>query len=181
MPVQAGLNDETIINTTQNPEIKIQVDNIENKPPTEPSTPNTTSNAKIETALDQAEQLQAKILNNEDFDFSQLEATAAGPIEQGGFASLPIIQASENAIIYHSQASSANNSETRPQNTSESDSTDTNNINDNSGLLESAPSIIGEAFANVTEDILTSTQGSINPATSFNTNTQTTNLRILQI
>jgi len=174
MPVQAGLNDETIINTTQNPEIKIQVDNIENKPPTEPSTPNTTSNAKIETALDQAEQLQAKILNNEDFDFSQLEATAAGPIEQGGFASLPIIQASENAIIYHSQASSANNSETRPQNTSESDSTDTNNINDNSGLLESAPSIIGEAFANVTEDILTSTQGSINPATSFNTNTQTT-------
>jgi len=172
-------NNEAIVNATQNPEFKMQADNIENKTSAEPPTPNTASNIKIETALDQAEQLQAKILNDEDFDFSQLEATAAGLTEQGSFASPPIIQTSENTIEYHSLASSINNNslnnnETRLQNTNENTPTDTSKINDDSGLLESAPSIIGEAFANVTEDFLTSTQGSVSPATSFNANTQTT-------
>ena len=157
----SGDDAEAVITTVQDQTIKVPA-----------NTTTILEQSTSKSAIEQVEQLQAEILNNEDFDFSQLEATAAGPLEQTGFATTPIIELSENVIEYHSSVNSFNNDS--PNFTDADNATDTVSQNDESGLLNTAPSIIGETFANVTEDFQTSVQGNINTAALFSTNTHAT-------
>jgi len=154
-----GQDAKAIITTTQNQEIIITED---------------TTTTLSQSAIDQVEQLQTEILNNADFDFSQLESTAAGPQEQTSFTSPIIVEPSENIIEYHSNTNTLNNT-----NQSYSDSSDTpttNTLTDENNLVDPALSVIGQSFANVTEDFQTALQGKVNADASFIANTQNTSL-----
>ena len=154
-----GQDAKAVITTHQNQKIIITED--------------TTTTLK-QTVLEQVEQLQAEILSNEDFDFSQLEATAAGPQEHTSFTSPIIIEPSENIIEYHSNShtlNGINQSYSEPSNTSIN-----NSFADENNFVDPALSIIGQSFANVTEDFQTVLQGKINADTSFIAKTQTTSL-----
>jgi len=153
-----GQDAKAVITTTQNQEIII----------TEGTT--TTLN---QSALEQVEQLQAEILDDEDFDFSQLESTAAGSQEQTSFTSPIIIEPSENIIEYHSSTDILNST-----NQSYSDANDTlitNSLANENNFIDTSTSVIGQSFANVTEDFQTVLQGKINSDISFTPNTQNTN------
>jgi len=153
-----GQGAKVVITTTQNQEIVI----------TEGTT--TTLN---QSAIEQVEQLQAEILNDENFDFSQLESTAAGPQEQTSFTSPIIVEPTENIIEYHSDTNTLNNTD---QSYSDVNNTfTTNNLTDENNLVDPSLSVIGHSFANVTEDLQTISQGKISSNTSFTPNTQQTN------
>jgi len=154
-----GQDAKAVITTTQNQEIIITED---------------TTTTLNQSAIKQAEQLQSEILNNEDFDFSQLESTAAGPQEQPNFTSPIIIEPSDNIIEYHSNTNTLSDINQRY---SEPSKTPINNsFADENNLVDQALSITGQSFANVTEDFQTVLQGKINADTSFIANTQTTSL-----
>jgi len=154
-----GQDAKAVITTNQNQEIIITED---------------TTTTLNKSAIEQAEQLQSDILNNEDFDFSQLESTAAGPQEQPNFTSPIIIEPSDNIIEYHSNTNALSDINQRY---SEPSKTPTNNsFADENNLVDQALSNTEQSFANVTEDFQTALQGKINADTSFIANTQTTNL-----
>lgn len=132
-----------------------------------------TSTTLKQSALEQVEQLQAEILSDENYDFSQLEGTAAGPQEQSNFTSPIIVEPSDNSIEYHSNTSTSTNTNQRYSDVSETVSPD--NLDNENNLVEPSSSVIGQSFANVTEDFQTVLQGQINTSTSFTANTQNTN------
>jgi len=153
-----GQGAKVVITTTQNQEIVI--------------TEGTTTTIS-QSAIEQVEQLQAEILNDDDFDFSQLESTAAGPQEQTSFTSPIIVEPTENIIEYHSDSNTLNNTDQSYSNVN--DTFITNNLTDENNLVDPSLSIIGHSFTNVTEDLQTTSQGKINSNTSFTPNTQQTN------
>jgi len=132
-----------------------------------------------ETALDEIEAIQQAILSDEEFDFTQLEATAAGqesPVENTNnsetFSSNAIIEKSEHQVNYYGKTSTIGEprspSETqdigRPApNTSQLESSvdALNIIHDNSPL----------SLGNTTEDFQLSFQGNIDTQHQFSANT----------
>ena len=157
-----GQNAEAVINTTQNQKITLSEG----------------STTLTQSVMAQVEQLQADILNNEDFDFNALEATAAGPqesketpIEQSGFTSPVTIEPIQNNIELHSQTITNN------QNTGYSVLSETNTTTEPSHehtLNDPSLSNLGQSFSSITEDFHTALQGKIDTQAAFTANTQST-------
>jgi len=156
-----GQDAKAVITTPQNQNIVITED---------------TTTTLNQSAIEQVEQLQAEILNDEDFDFSRLESTTAGPQEQTSFTSPIIVEPSENTIEYHSHTNTLNNTlnNTNQSYSEVSDTLTSNNLTDENNLVDPSLSVIGQSFVNVTEDFQTALQGKINGNTTFTPNTQNT-------
>ena len=152
-----GQDAKAVITTNQNQDITV----IE-------GTPATVS----QSAIEQVEQLQAEILKNDDFDFNELESTAAGSQTLTSPSSPLIIEPSENTIEYHSNANSLNNSQ---QSDIDTTNTTTKNFSNENNLVDPSSTIIGQSFANVTEDFQNVFQGKIETNSSFTPNSLDTN------
>ena len=129
------------------------------------------STTVYQSAIEQVEKLQLEILNNENFDFSELEATAAGPQTQTSLASPLIVEPLETVIEYHSSDTNNKANDTNQETNNDSSLRDIST--ENTQLTPSSP-FIGQSFANVTEDLQGVFQGKVSSDSSFTPGTQTT-------
>jgi len=135
------------------------------------------------SALAEIEALQQAILNNEDFDFSTLEAPSAGidaaiiDTENSDhlLSAPPVMESTHTNIHYYSDTQPVTSSET-PANTP----TLAINLTDNDALNLTTVDIGGELFS-LTEDFSTQFEGKINSDFVFDTNSQNTRYGVINV